>query len=200
MSVPSVPYSSTRRKRPHWACRIFLNPRTGPGTRCDFGQNGQTNRVPSAFGVRSTITAQPGLHSLYNIGSSGTTTLAAGLTAAFATVRFTARFTGRVRRPVPRVARVRVARMFPLSPASSAIASRDLRFCFVYPGRSRSGLRPVHEKLKTYSRDPKNVYLRRCSIMRSVRLLCRVFFPNVGKAQGVCGWLPFTLPSPPPCG
>src|SRR5271163_4465046 len=34
----------------------------------------------------------------------------------------------------------------------------------------------------------------------SVRLLCRVFLPSVGKAQGVCGWLPFTLPSPPPCG
>src|SRR6266568_4463583 len=57
-------YSSTRRKRPHWACRIFLNPRTGPGTRCDFGQNGQTKRVPIAFGVRSTTTAHPGLHNL----------------------------------------------------------------------------------------------------------------------------------------
>jgi hypothetical protein len=49
-------------------------------------------------------------------------------------------------------------------------------------------------------RTENSFYLRRCSIMRSVRLLCRVFFPNVGKAQGVCGWLPFTLPSPPPCG
>src|SRR3974390_1822441 len=87
-------YSSTRRKRPHWACRIFLKPRTGPGTRWDFGQNGQTNRVPSAFGVRSTITAQPGLHNWYSIGSRGTTSFAAGLTAALATVRFTARFTG----------------------------------------------------------------------------------------------------------
>jgi hypothetical protein len=64
---------------------------------------------------------------LYSIGSSGATTFTAGLTAAFAAVRFTARFTGRVRRPVPRVARVRVARIFPLHPASSAIASRDLR-------------------------------------------------------------------------
>jgi hypothetical protein len=29
-----------------------------------LGQNGQTKRVPCAFGVRSTITDQPGLHSL----------------------------------------------------------------------------------------------------------------------------------------
>ena len=83
LTVPSLPYSSTRRKRPHWACRIFLNPRTGPGTRCDFGQNGQTKRVPSAFGMRSTITAQPGLHSLYSTGSGGATTLAAGLATGF---------------------------------------------------------------------------------------------------------------------
>lgn len=74
MSVPSIPYSSTRRSRLHCACRIFLNPRTGPGTRCDFGQKGQTNRVPSAFGVRSTMTDQPGLQSLYSTGSSGTAT------------------------------------------------------------------------------------------------------------------------------
>jgi hypothetical protein len=191
--------------------------------------------VPSAFGVRSTITAQPGLHSLYSIGSSGTTTFAGGLTAAFATVRFTARFTGRVRRPVPRVARVRVARMFPLSPASSAIASRDLRSLLRLPWALSFRITPrlssyqlsvpsncfqalelktetsrftttrlllsfSDVRLKTYNRKLKTSYLRRCSIMRSVRLLCRVFFPNVGKAQGVCGWLPFTLPSPPPCG
>src|SRR5215468_5815859 len=105
-------YSSTRRNRPHWACRIFLNPRTGPGTRCDFGQNGQTNRVPKAFGVRSTMTAQPGLHSLYSIGSRGTATFTAGfparagLAAALAARRFTARFTGRARRPALRVERV----------------------------------------------------------------------------------------------
>jgi hypothetical protein len=44
-----------------------------PGTRCDNGQNGQTNRVPCAFGILSTITAQPGLHSRYsNCGASGT--------------------------------------------------------------------------------------------------------------------------------
>src|SRR5216683_2463273 len=100
MSVPSIPYSSTRRKRPHGARRIFLNPRTGPGTRCDFGQNGQTNRVPCAFAIRSTMTDQPGLHSLYRTGSSGTTTafftigrtsFVLLLLARFA-VRFTARF------------------------------------------------------------------------------------------------------------
>jgi hypothetical protein len=43
-------------------------------------------------------------------------------------------------------------------------------------------------------------YFRRWTMFFSVRLLCRVFLPSVGKAQGVCGWLPLTLPSPPPCG
>src|SRR5258708_15258135 len=43
----------------HWACRLFLKPRTCPGTPCDFGQNGQTNRVPISFGVRSTTPRHP---------------------------------------------------------------------------------------------------------------------------------------------
>jgi len=121
VSVPSIPYSSTRRKRLHCARRIFLKPRTGPGTRCDLGQNGQTNRVPKAFGMRSTITAQPGLHSLYSTGSGGATATftkgRAGL-ALFAVTRLfdrfaaalsEARLTGRLRRPAVRV--VRVARI-----------------------------------------------------------------------------------------
>ncbi|PYU64752.1 MAG: hypothetical protein DMG49_25795 [Acidobacteria bacterium] len=110
MSVPSIPYSSTRRKRPHGARRIFLNPRTGPGTRCDFGQNGQTNRVPCAFAIRSTMTAQPGLHSLYRTGSGGATaTLTSGRTgfvlfvATRLAARLAARFAGRLRRPAVRV-------------------------------------------------------------------------------------------------
>jgi hypothetical protein len=120
VSVPSIPYSSTRRKRPHGARRIFLNPRTGPGTRCDFGQNGHTNRVPCAFGIRSTITAQPGLHSLYRTGSGGgTTTFPVGRAGfvLFAAARFVAPFADRadrfaaarrndVRRPAVRVVRV----------------------------------------------------------------------------------------------
>jgi hypothetical protein len=92
-----------------------------------------------AFGVRSTITAQPGLHSLYSTGSSGTANLAAGFTAGFAaagfTVRFTARlidrFTGRALRPALRV--VLVARIFPLSPAGPRITSQELRLLFVVP-------------------------------------------------------------------
>ena len=55
-----------------------MNPRTGPGTRCDRGQNGHTNRVPCAFGMRSTITPHPGLHNLYSTGSGGTTTALTG--------------------------------------------------------------------------------------------------------------------------
>jgi hypothetical protein len=92
-----------------------------------------------AFGVRSTITAQPGLHNLYSTGSSGTASLAAGFAAGFTaagfTVRFTTRllvrFTGRALRPAPRV--VLVARIVPLSPTGSKIASRELRLLFVVP-------------------------------------------------------------------
>src|SRR5260370_24394258 len=83
-------YSATRRKRPHCARRIFLKPRTGPATRCDLGQNGHTQRVPCALGMRSTITDHPGLHSLYSNGSGGATTTfpgRAGLPALTA-VRF----------------------------------------------------------------------------------------------------------------
>src|SRR5216684_1482471 len=111
----SLLYSSTRRKRPQGACRIFLNPRTGPGTRCDFGQNGQTNLVPIAFGARSTITAHPGLQSLYKAGSSGIAgcflTNPATLATGFAT-RLLDRFAPdrtAVRRPAVRL--VRVARI-----------------------------------------------------------------------------------------
>jgi hypothetical protein len=40
--------------------------------------------------------------------------------------------------------------------------------------------------------------LRRSTIIRSLGRFFRVFAPRVGKPQGVCGWLPFTRPSPPP--
>jgi hypothetical protein len=53
-------YSSTRRSFTHCARRSLRNPRTGPATRCEIEQNGQTNRVPCAFETFSTITAQPG--------------------------------------------------------------------------------------------------------------------------------------------
>src|SRR5438046_8895862 len=135
MSVPLLPYSSTRRKRPHWGRRTFLKPRTGPGTRCDLGQNGQTNRVPCAFGLCSTVTAQPGLHSLYRTGSGGATaTRTAGRAgfASLATRRFTARFTGRLRRPVDRVRVVRVARIVSASPGRSSFAARS--FASVHSG------------------------------------------------------------------
>src|SRR6202007_1453123 len=124
VNVPSLPYSSTRRKRPHWACRIFLKPRTGPGTRCDFGQNGQTKRVPSAFGMRSTITAQPGLHNLYRTGSGGATSFAAGFAGAFL-------FISRDRRPAVRV--VRVARMVFALPSRLCSHQPGSAFLLVLP-------------------------------------------------------------------
>jgi hypothetical protein len=196
MSVPSIPYSSTRRKRLHCARRIFLNPRTGPGTRCDFGQNGQTNRVPCAFGMRSTITPQPGLHSLYSTGSGGATTgLAArtGLAAifvasTFAACFFTTRFgftrlaaaRARARRAAaarPFVLLVLAARAVLVARMTSALA-RPPCFC-----------RPDSPSETAAARCRKNffAYFRRSTMLRSVRLLLRVFLPSVGKAHGVCG-------------
>jgi hypothetical protein len=89
-----------------------LNPRTGPGTRWDFGQNGQTNLVPCALAARSTTTDHPGLHNLYKTGSSaGTAAFTVGRAglAGFAVTRFAERFTGRLRRAAERA--VRVARI-----------------------------------------------------------------------------------------
>src|SRR6516225_1371323 len=84
--------------------------------------------------MRSTITAQPGLHNLYRTGSGGATILVAGFVTAFAAagfaVRFAVRFTSRVRRAA---ARVRVALMVLAPPADSAITSRDLRFLLALP-------------------------------------------------------------------
>src|ERR1700678_491842 len=92
VNVASLTYPSTLRILIHCARRTLLNPRTGPETRCDTVQNGQTNRVPCAFGIVSTITAQPARHNRYCTCGAGvsfetfTATFAAGLAA-----RFTAR-------------------------------------------------------------------------------------------------------------
>ena len=155
-----------------------------------------------AFGVRSTITAQPGLHSLYSTGSSGTANFAAGftagLTAAGFTVRFTARlvarFTGRALRPALRV--VLVARIVPLSPTGSRFASRELRLLFLVPWALSVSIAPrlvptlfwPSASSQRQKQTAENCYyLRRCEIMRSVRLFWRVFLPRVGKAHGVTG-------------
>src|SRR4029077_3026891 len=66
-------YSSTRRNFTHCARRIFRNPLTGPATRCESGQKGHTKRVPCAFGIFSTITAQPALHKRNRTCGAGAT-------------------------------------------------------------------------------------------------------------------------------
>jgi hypothetical protein len=78
---------------------------------------------------------------------------------------------------------------FVLSAGSFKFAARFLAFVTSGTAFPKKPLLPEHQN-----------YLRRWTICLSVRLLWRVFFPNVGNAHGVCGWLPFTLPSPPPCG
>src|SRR5579872_2326399 len=103
-------YSPTRRSFTHCARRIRRKPRTGPGTRCDTGQNGQTKRVPCAFGVFSTITAQPGLQIRYITCGWGMTTFSFRAGFAAGRTRLEARA---VRREVLRV--VRVALIVPLS-------------------------------------------------------------------------------------
>src|SRR5258708_599873 len=194
VSVPSIPYSSTRRKRTHCARRIFLNPRTGPGTRCDLGQNGHTKRVPCAFRIRSTITPHPVLHSLYSTGSGGGATIFTGrtglllLTAArLAGVRFAGRRVGRfavVRNVLPllrlplrprvvRVARIVCALTGPLCHSRPALASLAAS-SFIFTSL-------LHYIFTSFR------YFLRCTICRSVRLFRRVFLPSVGKAQGVCG-------------
>ena len=114
------------------------------------------------------MTAQPGLHSLYSTGSGGATaTLTNGRTgfALFAVtrlaVRLAVRFTGRLRRAADRV--VCVARIALLSPGWLYFAAR-------FPASVTSC-----------------TYFLRSTMCLSVRLLFRVFLPNVGKAQGVCG-------------
>src|SRR6185437_14249040 len=103
-------YSPTRRSFTHCARRMRRKPRTGPGTRCDTGQNGQTKRVPCAFGVFSTITAQPGLQIRYITCGWGMTTFSFRAGFAAGRTRLEARA---VRREVLRV--VRVALIVPLS-------------------------------------------------------------------------------------
>jgi hypothetical protein len=88
-------YSSTRRSFTHCARRSLRNPRTGPETRCDIGQNGQTKRVPCALGMFSTMTAQPGRQMRImtcGAGPSFDESFESGFAAAF-TAAFAAGFT-----------------------------------------------------------------------------------------------------------
>src|SRR5487761_1180324 len=122
-------YSVTRRSLTHWARRIRRNPRTGPGTRCDTGQNGQTKRVPWALGVFSTITAQPALHNLYITCGCGMMTFS--LRAGFTTDRTRLETRAARRRDAPRV--VRVTLIAPLS-----IPRRVGNMYFISPCQQKS--------------------------------------------------------------
>jgi hypothetical protein len=161
-----------------------LNPRTGPGTRCDLGQKGQTKRVPCAFGMRSTITPHPGLHSLYSTGSGGTITgfrfARTGLATTFDACFFAAR-----------LGRERFAEAL-LRRAAAVLPDLDERAALVAIICSR---RAAVFKLPGFSLsyycsllgETLSAYFLRSTMFLSVRLLLRVFLPSVGKAHGVCG-------------
>jgi len=114
--------------------------------------------------------AQPALHSLYSTGSRGTTTFTAGLPArAGLTAASPPVFLLLASQAAPCVLlrvllRVRVARIFPLSPADPASASQELRLPSCLPWRSRSGLRPVH--FVTHSLPERNLGFRSFSAFR----------------------------------
>src|SRR4029077_20055666 len=129
----------------------------GPGTRCESGQNGHTNRVPCAFGIFSTITAQPARHNRYIVWGAGTSFEAvflASFVTGFAARRVT-RFRARVaRRCERREVRVAVIRWLSISRRAGFILLLFLVLMFL---------------------TPKLDYgLRRSTIMRSLFLFFRV--------------------------
>ena len=140
--------------------------------------------MPCAFGMRSTITPHPGLHSLYSTGSGGTITgfrfARTGLTTAF-TACFLAGRLGRERFTEALVRRA--AAVLPdLDERAALVAIICSRRAAVFklPGISLSY--PCSLLCKTLS-----AYFRRSTMFLSVRLLLRVFLPSVGKAHGVWG-------------
>jgi hypothetical protein len=162
-----------------------LNPRTGPGTRWDLGQKGQTKRVPCAFGMRSTITPHPGLHSLYSTGSGGTITgfrfARTGLAATFGACFFATRL-GRERFTEALVRRAAAVLLVlderaALVAITSALAGPLCDHCPDSPS-----VTTARYSLKLFS-----AYFLRSTMFLSVRLLLRVFLPSVGKAHGVWG-------------
>ena len=173
INLSNLPYSSTRRSFTHCARRNFRNPRTGPGTRCDSGQNGQTNRVPCMFGILSTITAHPALHSRKKTCGAGSS-----FDTGFPSLTAAAALRGAALRAL-------AGRRLELD--------RDVRDAVINPFPDRTGEICLPSPTIPYG-------LRRSTIIFDCERFLRVLAPNVGKPQGVCGWLPFTRPSPPPCG
>src|SRR6202030_395945 len=134
--------------------------------------------------MRSTITPQPGLHSLYNTGSGGMITgfrfARTGLATPFGACFFAARL-GRERFTEALVRRA--AAVLPDLDERAAlvaiICSRRVAV-FKLPGISLS-------YYCSLLAETLSAYFLRSTIFLSVRLLLRVFLPSVGKAQGVWG-------------
>jgi hypothetical protein len=140
--------------------------------------------VPCAFGMRSTITPHPGLHSLYSTGSGGTITGFRFARTGFATTFGACFFAARLGRE--RLAEALLRRAAAVLPdlddraALVAIICSRRAAMFKLPGFSLSCYCSLlGETLSTY--------FRRSTMFLSVRLLLRVFLPSVGKAHGVCG-------------
>jgi hypothetical protein len=132
--------------------------------------------------MRSTITPHPGLHSLYSTGSGGTITgfrfARTGLAATFGAAFFAARL-GRERFREALVRRA-AAVLLVLDERATRVAIICSRRAAVFklPGISLSyNCSLLDETL--------SAYFRRSTMFLSVRLLLRVFLPNVGNAQGV---------------
>src|SRR5580700_4179156 len=84
------------------------------------------------------------------------------------------------------------------SPASCCAHHR----CLNFPSNTRRARLSIFSATATTRQKPIKIgygFLR-CTIWPSERRLRRVFLPSVENPHGVCGWLPFTRPSPPPCG
>jgi len=153
--------------------------------------------VPCAFAILSTITAQPARQSrkcTCGAGISRAANFDSGLAAGFT---FADRRAGAAFRVVRALVRRVVVRV-DVRVVLRAVLRDDLRdvrvaVIFVSFPRRAGNLPTTTSPVKSYY-----PFSRRWTIILLPPRFRRVFAPNVGKPHGVCGWLPFTRPSPPP--